>query len=117
MPGRRIPSIAIYGNPRSFWSSIWFAITLAKAGLTTVAVFTFINIWNDFMRPLLYLFKNPDNRAAALRLALFRRAFIGRLRWDLIKAGSTAMIVPVILVFFMAQRFFVQGFAVFGIKG
>lgn len=90
---------------------------LAKPALATVAVFTFINSWNDFMGPLLYLSKDPDQYTVALGLALFRNAFIGRTRWDLIMAGSTAMIIPVVAVFFMAQRFFVQGIAVSGIKG
>ncbi len=90
---------------------------LAKPALATVAVFTFINSWNDFIGPLLYLSKDPQKYTVALGLALFRQAFIGRTRWDLIMAGSTAMILPVILVFFMAQRFFIQGIAVSGIKG
>lgn len=90
---------------------------LAKPALATVAVFTFINSWNDFMGPLLYLSKDPNQYTVALGLALFRNAFIGRTRWDLIMAGSTAMIAPVVLVFFLAQRFFIQGIAVSGIKG
>ncbi len=90
---------------------------LAKPALATVAVFTFISSWNDFIGPLLYLSKDPQKYTVALGLALFRQAFIGRTRWDLIMAASTAMILPVILVFFMAQRFFIQGIAVSGIKG
>ena len=90
---------------------------LAKPAQTTMAVFTFINSWNDFIGPLLYLTRDPTKYTAALDLALFQKAFIGRSRWDLVMAGSTLMILPVILVFFMAQHFFIQGIAVSGIKG
>ena len=97
-----------------YWRII---MPLAKPALATVAVFTFINSWNDFIGPLLYLSRDPTKYTVALGLALFRQAFIGRTRWDLVMAGSTLMILPVILVFFMAQRFFIQGIAVSGIKG
>ena len=97
-----------------YWRII---MPLAKPALATVAVFTFINSWNDFIGPLLYLSRDPTKYTVALGLALFRQAFIGRTRWDLIMAGSTLMILPVIVVFFMAQRFFIQGIAVSGIKG
>ena len=90
---------------------------LAKPALTTMAVFTFINSWNDYIGPLLYLSRDPTKYTVALGLALFQKAFIGRSRWDLVMAGSTLMILPVILVFFMAQHFFIQGIAVSGIKG
>ena len=89
----------------------------AKPALTTMAVFTFINSWNDYIGPLLYRSRNPTKHTVALGLAPLRQAFIGRARWDQVLAGSTLMILPEILVFFMAQHFFIQGIAVSGIKG
>ncbi len=89
----------------------------AKPALATVAVFTFINSGNDCIGPLLYLSRDPTKYTVALGLALFQQDFIGRTRWDLVMAGSTLMILPVIPVFFMAQHFFIQGIAVSGIKG
>lgn len=84
---------------------------LAKLALATVAVFTFINSWNDFIRPLLCWSRDPTKYTVTLGLALFQQAFIGHTRSDLVMAGSTLMLLPVMLVFF------IQGIAVSGIKG
>jgi multiple sugar transport system permease protein len=69
------------------------------------------------MGPLLYLSKDPNKYTVALGLAMFRSAFLGRTRWDLLMAASTMMIIPIIVVFFLAQRYFIQGIAVSGLKG
>ena len=90
---------------------------MAKPALATVAVFTLINSWNDFIGPLLYLSRDSTKYTVALGLALFQQAFIGHTRWNLVMAGSTLMLFPVIPVFFMAQHFCIQGIAVPGIKG
>lgn len=92
-------------------------LPLAKPALATVAVFTFIAVWNDFMGPLLYLSRNPDGFTVALGLAMFRAAFLGRTRWDLLMAASTMMLLPMIVMFFLAQRQFIQGIQFTGIKG
>ena len=87
---------------------------LAKPALTTVAIFTFIGTWNDFMGPLLYL-NSPDKFTVSRGLAMFRSVLYTR--WDLLMAASTAMTLPIILVFFAAQRYFVQGVVLTGLKG
>jgi ABC-type glycerol-3-phosphate transport system permease component len=92
-------------------------LPLAKPALATVAVFTFIAAWNDYMGPLLYLSKDPNKYTVALGLAMFRTAFLGRTRWDLLMAASTIMIVPIVVVFFLAQRYFIQGIVTTGLKG
>ena len=93
-------------------------LPLAKPALATIAVFTFLGVWNDFMGPLLYLSKNPENYTISLGLASFRNSTVyARVRWDLLMAASTATIAPVILTFFLAQRFFIQGIATTGLKG
>ncbi|MCX7681604.1 MAG: carbohydrate ABC transporter permease [Anaerolineae bacterium] len=98
---------------------------LAKPALITVAIFTFLNAWNDFMGPLLYL-NSPERFTLAIGLANFRASFGsglvstgagGRSRWDLLMAFATAMTVPVLVVFFLAQRYFVQGVVMTGLKG
>ncbi len=97
-----------------FWRIM---MPLAKPALATVAVFTFIGTWNDYMGPLLYLSKDPNKYTVALGLATFRSAFLGRTRWDLLMAASTMMIMPIIIIYFLAQRYFIQGIAVSGLKG
>jgi len=90
-------------------------LPLAKAALATIAVFVFISVWNDFTGPLLYLSKSQDKFTVALGLATFQTEF--RTRWDLLMAASTAMLVPIVVIFFFAQRFFIQGIVTTGIKG
>lgn len=87
---------------------------LCKPALATVAVFTFLNAWNDFLGPLLYL-RSDRNFTVAIGLATFRS--IMNTRWDLLMAASTAMVLPVILLFFFTQRYFIQGVVLSGLKG
>ncbi len=94
-----------------YWRII---MPLAKPALATVAIFTFLFSWNDFIGPLLYL-SSPDKFTVAIGLATFRSVM--RTRWDLLMAASTAMILPVVLLFFFAQRYFIQGIVMSGIKG
>jgi len=87
---------------------------LAKPALTTVAIFTFIGAWNDFMGPLLYL-NSPERFTVSIGLSAFRSVL--NTRWDLLMAASTATTLPIIIVFFLAQRYFVQGVVLSGLKG
>ena len=87
---------------------------LAKPALTTVVIFTFINGWNDFIGPLLYL-NSPEKFPVSVGLATFRSVMYTR--WDLVMAASTAMTLPVLVVFFVAQRYFVRGIVLTGLKG
>jgi len=88
---------------------------LAKPALTTVGVFVFLGTWNDFMGPLLYL-NTPDKFTVSLGLALFRGSLL-QTRWDLLMAASVMTTLPVIIIFFLAQRYFVQGVVMTGLKG
>ena len=89
-------------------------LPLAKPALTTVAIFTFLGGWNSFIGPLLYL-NSPEKFTVAIGLATFRSVM--RTRWDLLMAASTAMTLPVILIFFLLQRYFIQGVVMTGLKG
>ncbi len=89
-------------------------LPLAKPALITVAIFTFMGSWNDFFGPLIYL-NSPDNLTVAVGLATFRSVLATR--WELQMAASTAMIIPVIVLFFFAQRYFIKGIVMTGMKG
>jgi multiple sugar transport system permease protein len=98
---------------------------LAKPALITVAIFTFLATWNDFMGPLLYI-NSPEKFTLAIGLANFRASFGsglistgagGRSRWDLLMAFATTMTAPVLVIFFLAQRYFVKGVVLTGLKG
>jgi len=96
---------------RIYWSIF---MPLAKPALTTVAIFTFLNAWNDFMGPLLYL-NSPEKFTVSLGLATFRSVM--RTRWDLLMAATTAMTLPVLILFFAGQRYFIKGVVLTGLKG
>jgi ABC-type glycerol-3-phosphate transport system permease component len=87
---------------------------LAKPALITVAIFTFLGTWNDFMGPLLYI-TSPEKFTLAIGLANFRGVLYTR--WDLLMAFATTMTLPVLAVFFVAQRYFVEGVVMTGLKG
>lgn len=99
------------GTFRIFWRII---LPLSKPVLVTVAVFSFVAHWNDFMTPLIYL-NSVGNRTLALGLA----TFVDVWGVDIVSlmAASTVVLLPVLIVFFLAQRYFVQGVVMTGIKG
>jgi ABC-type glycerol-3-phosphate transport system permease component len=87
---------------------------LAKPALITVAIFQFLASWNDLLGPLIYL-RSPEMATVAVGLAGFRSVMATR--WDLQMAAATAMIIPVILLFFFTQRYFIKGIVMTGMKG
>lgn len=90
---------------------------LAVPAFITVAIFTFMFSWNDFIGPLLYI-NSPDNFTVAIGLATYRSALgVGRTRWDLLMAASVAMTTPIVILFFVLQRYFIKGVVMTGIKG
>lgn len=92
----------------------WVILPLSRPALATVGLFTFIGSWNDFGGPLLYL---NDERKATLSLGLQQFVSQHGAEWSLLMAASTLMTIPIIILFFFAQRTFIQGIAVSGIKG
>ena len=86
---------------------------LAKPALITVGIFTFLNAWNDLLGPLLYL-RSPDLYTVAVGLATFQGTLATR--WDLQMAASTAMVLPVVILFFLAQRYFIRGIVLTGMR-
>jgi multiple sugar transport system permease protein len=89
-------------------------LPLARPALATVALFTFMFNWNDLLGPLIYL---SDRNTYTLALGM--NGFFSRAgtEWALLMAASTVMILPIIVLFFFAQRTFIQGVALSGIKG
>ena len=89
-------------------------VPMAKPVLCSVGVFTFMSTWNDFMGPLLYLDKE---NLKTVSLAL--QNFMGQhnSEWNLMMALSTVITLPMIVVYFMAQRYFIEGITFSGLKG
>ena len=90
-------------------------LPLARPALMVVALFQFLNSWNAFLGPLIYL--NEERLfTVSLGLALMRSAY-GLSRFSLIMAATSLFVIPVIILFFFAQRTFIQGITFTGIKG
>jgi multiple sugar transport system permease protein len=89
-------------------------VPLTRPALATVGLFTFIGSWNDFIGPLLYL---NDESAYTLSLGLQRFVSQHGAEWSMLMAASTVMTLPIVVVFFCAQRTFIEGTTLTGIKG
>ncbi|HEV8635619.1 MAG TPA: hypothetical protein VG370_15445 [Chloroflexota bacterium] len=87
---------------------------LARPVLATMAILSTIHHWNEFLRPLVYL-HTPDKRTLAIGLALFKSEYL--VEWNLMMAAATLMLIPILVLFFVAQRYFVQGIVMSGTKG
>ena len=94
-----------------FWRII---LPLAKPVLGTVGLFSFLSNWNDFMRPMIYL-NSPEKKTLGVGLRYFQSQW--GTEWALMMAAATIMIVPVLIVFFCTQRYFVKGIALSGLGG
>ena len=88
---------------------------LAKPAIAAVALFSILYTWNDFFLPLLYVGENPNNWVASIGLAQFRN--LHQVQWPLTMAATLLIMAPVIVLFFLAQRAFVEGVTLTGVKG
>jgi multiple sugar transport system permease protein len=95
-----------------FWRII---LPLARPALAVVALFAFMGIWSDFLGPLVYL-QRPEQFTLALGLQNFQSK-AGGTSWHLLMAASTLVVIPALLLFFLAQRTFIEGIATTGSKG
>jgi ABC-type glycerol-3-phosphate transport system permease component len=99
----------------SFFGIYWrIILPLVKPALAAVCIFTFMGTWNDFMGPLIYI---NDQRLYPLALGLFDFRGEHQTDFGMLMAASTMMTLPVIALFFLAQRYFIQGVTLTGIKG
>jgi ABC-type glycerol-3-phosphate transport system permease component len=93
-------------------------LPLTRPALGTLAIFSFIYHWNDFIGPLIYL-NNSEKFTLSLGLSYFRyvaQAGVGEPQEHLLMAASVLMVLPVIVLFFLAQRYFVQGVVLSGVN-
>jgi len=90
-------------------------VPMAKPGIAAAAIFLFFNAWNDYYGALLYTSENENSWPISYALAQFRGA--RSVDWDLTMAATVLAMIPVILIFFSAQKVFVQGVTLTGVKG
>jgi len=95
-----------------FWRII---LPLARPSLSVVALFQFLAVWNDFLGPLIYL-TEPDTFTMALGLQQYQSQ-LGGSEWHLMMGASVLLVLPIIVLFFFAQKTFIQGISTTGMGG
>jgi ABC-type glycerol-3-phosphate transport system permease component len=89
-------------------------LPLSKAALTTLLIITLLAIWNEYLYALVFL-QSDVNRTLTLGIALLRGDF--DVKWNQVMAATLISIAPIVLVYLSAQRYFVEGIALTGVKG
>ena len=100
-----------YGLLGIYWHII---LPLSRPALATLAVFTFLGSWNDFLWPFVVI-NTPERMTLPVGLSFLSQNH--STQWPQLMAGSTMSLIPVVLVFLLAQRYFVEGITVTGLKG
>lgn len=100
------------GHLRILWD---VAIPQAKAAIATFMVFCFLHFWNDFLWPLIVT-NTDSHKTLQVGLATLSRSYFGT-NWPMMMAVTTFAVIPVLILFVFAQRWFVQGIALTGMKG
>lgn len=88
-------------------------VPLSKPALATLAIFTFMGVFNDFIWALIVI-NSESMRTVQLGLAIFRDRYLTQ--WDLLMAGSVTAVLPILIVFFFAQKYFIKGITLSGLK-
>ncbi|MGP3918412.1 carbohydrate ABC transporter permease [Nonomuraea sp. 10N515B] len=104
----RIDGLSEYGI---YWRII---LPLSKPALASLALLTFVNTWNDYMGPFIYL---TDNELWTVQLGL--RSFVGQYDADyaMMMTGAVLSVLPILVIFLVGQRYFIRGIATSGLKG
>jgi multiple sugar transport system permease protein len=97
-----------------FWIFWRVVLPLSRPALAAVAIFTFGYFWQDFLWPLIVI-NSPSLYTLPLGLGLFVQ--LNKTVWDVLMAGSVLSVLPVVLLFLVFQRHFIQGIALSGMKG
>ncbi len=113
IPGELTDAARIDGasEPRIYWQLI---LPLTKPALATVVLFQFLSSWSDFLGPLLYL-RDNDMFTIAVGLQMFHSEH--DTEFHLLMAASTILTVPIIAIFYLVQRTFIQGITLTGLQG
>ncbi len=111
---KELTESAIIDGATHFQIFIKIMLPLTKPAIITVALFTFMATWNDYFGPLIFL-SNPDHWTLAIGLRAFQTQFGGR--FDLMMAAAILIMLPTLVIFFMAQKSFIEGITFTGIKG
>ncbi len=99
----------------NIWQIFWHIyLPLARPAMATLGIFTFMWSWNDLLNPLIYV-TELKQLTLTVGLSLFQNQRFGG-QWPLMMAGAVVSILPILIAFFVAQKYFIQGIAMTGIK-
>ena len=87
---------------------------LSKPSLIVVSLFSFMGSWNDFLGPLVYL-NDGDKFTLSLGLMQFQGMYSAQ--WQYMMAAATVVLVPIVIIFFIGQKYFIEGISMSGMKG
>jgi multiple sugar transport system permease protein len=96
-----------------FWRIV---LPLSGPALATLAVFSFMGLWNSYLWPL-FVARRDDVMTLPVALAFLQGETRGVTEWNIVMAGSVVAVLPILIAYIFAQRWFVQGVVVSGIKG
>ena len=88
-------------------------LPLSLPAVSTLVIFTFMNTWNNFLRPLIFL-NSQENWTLSMGLAKFQGTYVTQ--WNQMMAGALITMLPILVVYIFAQKYFVQGIVMSGIK-
>jgi multiple sugar transport system permease protein len=89
-------------------------VPLSSQSMIVVGLFTFLANWNDYLAPTIYL-SSEKNYTLMLGLQLFQGSYSAQ--WNLLMAAVTVVVIPSLIIYFFAQRYFIEGIAMTGVKG
>lgn len=115
LPNELLEAAKIDGS--GFFGRFWtIALPLMKPALAAQAALGFMGIWNDFLGPLIYL-HTPEKQTIQVLIASMQSMYISQSNYPMIMSAAVIAMIPVIIVFFTCQRYFIESLAISGIKG
>ena len=115
---RELDEAAVLDGANSFQIFYRIVLPLSRPALATVGIFSFLGTWNDFLHPLIYLNTNSKfPLSVGLRYFQQQPADASQPRDQLLMAAALLAVIPAVALFFSAQRYFVRGIVMSGIKG
>ncbi len=110
---RELEDAAIIDGASYFQIFARIMTPLIKPALIVVGLFTFLNVWNDFLNPLIYL---NEEKKYTLALGLMQFQGTYSTDWSLLMAGATIVVIPPVIVFIFGQKYFIEGVTMTGLK-
>jgi multiple sugar transport system permease protein len=111
---RDLDEAAYMDGANHFTVYLKIILPLSSQSMIVIGLFTFLNNWNDYLAPMMYL-SSQKNYTLMLGLTLFQGSYSSQ--WNLMMAAVSIVVIPSLIVFLFAQRYFIEGITMTGVKG